>query len=130
MLLLIFSILISSLPAEPPGYAQYIISVEKCIFIVQLKALVAWHSYIYTHTYTHITQEIGKIYNYIFFSLIISTMSVSTIHEGQLPSSPHAHSQEWDSAVLFEQSFLSPAELTLTLQFAQFAFWKLPSSSF
>lgn len=52
-------------------------------------------------------------------------------YNSQKPTSLHTtHSQEWDSAVLFEQSFLSPAEFMLTLQFAQFAFWKLPSSSF
>lgn len=67
---------------------------------------------------------------FFFFTLLSWKVCFYNLKKDQLQSSQHTQKSEIAQPALFEQSFLSPAEFMLTLQFAQFAFWKLPSSSF
>lgn len=94
--------------------------------------LCDWRSHRYTLIHTSVDTELKGLpklmIHFVFHALFLQRLLPWFTKTSSHPRP--AHSQGWDSAVLFEQSFLSPAEFMLTFQFAQFAFWKLPSSSF
>lgn len=82
------------------------------------------------HIYIHVPRWTSNIFLFLFYAPFLKGLFLQLKKKDQLQSSQHTQKSEIAQPALFEQSFLSPAEFMLTLQFAQFAFWKLPSSSF